>query len=85
MDNTAPGYSNRDRKFSAVLRRKPSPAVLIVHTHGTECYSQNGSTYSDAEIGFRSKDTEENMIAVGKKQPQTLSQFGISVLHCNHA
>lgn len=58
------------------------PAVLIVHTHGTECYSQNGSTYSDAEIGFRSKDTDENMIAVGKKTAQSLSEFGISVLHC---
>ncbi len=58
------------------------PAVLIVHTHGTECYSQNGSTYSDAEIGFRSKDTGENMIAVGKKTAQTLSEHGISVLHC---
>lgn len=59
-----------------------SPTVLIIHTHGTECYSQNGSSYSEAEIGFRSKDTNENMIAVGKKTAQTLSEHGISVLHC---
>ena len=82
MDNTAQVTVTETENSVLYSAGNQPPAVLIVHTHGTECYSQNGSTYSDAEIGFRSKDTEENMIAVGKKTAQTLSQFGISVLHC---
>lgn len=85
MDNTAQVTVTETENSVLYSAGNQPPAVLIVHTHGTECYSQNGSTYSDAEIGFRSKDTEENMIAVGKKQhrPYPSSEFQFA-LH-NHA
>lgn len=49
------------------------PAVLILHTHGTE-------GYADAE-GYRSRDEAQNMIAVGQHLANTLEQAGISVIH----
>lgn len=59
-----------------------APAVLIVHTHGTECYSTYSDRYLDSEIGFRDHNTEHNMIAVGSAAANALAERGISVLHC---
>ena len=54
-----------------------SPSVLILHTHGTECYADapNASNY-------RTDDTAQNVVAVGDALAEALSEEGISVLHC---
>ncbi len=59
------------------------PLVLIIHTHGTEAYSAEGSvSYSDTVNIPRSTDTEKNVIAVGKVIAEKLNENGIPAIHC---
>lgn len=58
------------------------PQVIIYHTHGTECYSETGISCSDADMRFRTTDTEKNMIAVGRSAALELARRGVSVVHC---
>lgn len=57
------------------------PAVLILHTHGTECYSDSGGWYT-SDTSFRTQDTERNMIAVGAVIAAELDRAGIETVHC---
>ena len=60
-----------------------SPMVLIVHTHATEGFCEDGATYCDTTGEYaRSKDATKNMIAVGKTLASELERLGISTLHC---
>ncbi|NLW74680.1 MAG: hypothetical protein GX057_07330 [Clostridiales bacterium] len=60
------------------------PVVLIIHTHGTEAYSKEGSiSYSEAEGEFaRSGDITQNVVAVGKVIADVLNENGVRTLHC---
>ncbi len=58
------------------------PLVLILHTHATECYSREGSTYYDPLGNTRSTDDDVNMVAVGKTIAEKLNEYGITTLHC---
>jgi stage II sporulation protein P len=58
-----------------------APAVLIIHTHGTESYSPEGADGLGDDAVFRSDDTEENVVAVGSVMAKTLSLCGVGVLH----
>lgn len=57
------------------------PLVLIVHTHGEECYTEHTDMYPMDE-STRSADTEKNVVRVGKEIADTLLDFGINALHC---
>lgn len=57
------------------------PLVLILHTHGEECYTEHVDMYPEGEP-TRSNDTEKNVVRVGKEISDTLSDFGIETLHC---
>jgi len=64
------------------LSTNDKPTVLIIHTHATECYSEEGAqSYSDS-TSFRTEDKSKNMIAVGKVLCDTLNSHGISSIHC---
>lgn len=58
------------------------PLVLIVHTHGTECYSKSTDMYPEGEES-RSDDTSENVVRVGEEIAATLNNFGIETIHCS--
>lgn len=61
-----------------------APLVLIIHTHGTESYSENGAiSYLEngGEIA-RSENTSENVVAVGAVMAEVLNKKGIPTLHC---
>ncbi len=58
-----------------------APVVLILHTHGTESYAENGATHTTEEE-YRSHDPEENVLAVGEVLAETLRARGINVLFC---
>lgn len=65
------------------LAASGSPMVLIVHTHATESFCEDGATWCDTTGEYaRSKDSSENMIAVGKTLASELERLGISTLHC---
>ena len=61
-----------------------SPKVLIIHTHGTEAYSDNGAlSYRDdgSEIA-RSTDKNKNVVSVGAVLANELDKLGIKSIHC---
>lgn len=61
-----------------------SPKVLIVHTHGTEAYSENGAiSYRDdgGEVA-RSADPSESVVSVGRVISEELNKLGIPSIHC---
>ncbi len=61
------------------------PSVLIVHTHTTECYAEEGKGYyipKNAVAETRSRDDGKNVIAVGDVFEEVLTGMGIGVIHC---
>ena len=60
------------------------PVVLIIHTHGTEAYSEDGaiSIPSDTDGFARTSDTSKNVVAVGKALAEELIKNGIPTAHC---
>ena len=57
------------------------PAVLILHTHGSECYTPGpGESFSQQEP-YRTLDNDYNMISLGKELAQLLEAGGIRVIH----
>ncbi len=66
------------------LSASSGPMVLIIHTHGTEAYSENGaiSCSSDEESYARTSDTRKNVVAVGKALADELTKNGIPTAHC---
>ena len=72
-------YGNNDITVDST-----SPAVLIVHTHGTEAYSKDGAisyTEGGGEVA-RSSNTDENVVAVGRALNKALRKRGILSVHC---
>ncbi len=58
------------------------PLVLIIHTHGTECYnSYPGGKYMSEQTPSRSGDTDENVVSIGSKIAEILNGFGIPTVH----
>lgn len=66
-----------DGKAAVAVFGEEAPQVLILHTHGTECYA-DGNT----DGLYRTTDTEKNVVRVGKALAEALREKGISVLHC---
>ncbi len=65
------------------LSATKAPAVLIVHTHGTEAYSEDGAiSYVEEEDLTRSVNIEKNVVSVGAVIGNYLNQQGISTVHC---
>jgi len=65
------------------LAKEGEPIVLIIHTHGTEAYSEEDSiSYSESNSAPRSSNTEKNVVAVGKAMSNVLTERGISNIHC---
>ena len=56
------------------------PLVLIVHTHAGECYTEYSGMYPEGE-STRTTDENKNVVRVGKEIADTLSEFGICVIH----
>lgn len=59
-----------------------APIVLIIHTHGTECYLPDGQDTYTADTPTRSVDQSINVIAVGEALASALTENGIPTLHC---
>lgn len=75
-------YAEEKYPLASMTGTKDEPAVLILHTHATECYASDDSGYynPDADV-TRTTDPEKNMVAVGEVLAQTLEAQGIHVIH----
>lgn len=67
-----------------LLSTKNEPLVLIVHTHGTEAYSEDGaiSYLDEGQELARSQDPAETVVSVGALMAEILNRQGISTVHC---
>ncbi|MBE6541811.1 MAG: hypothetical protein E7672_05120 [Ruminococcaceae bacterium] len=53
-----------------------APLVLLLHTHGTEGYSDS------ADSGYRTEDTSRNVVEIGRLIAKKLRAAGINTIHC---
>ncbi len=60
---------------------EPSPTVLIVHTHATECYNPTELDSYTVETGDRCTDPEYSVVRVGAELASELRSRGIRVIH----
>ncbi len=75
--------SNEGYKFVINEDMTVDPVVLIVHTHGTEAFSAEGSiSYSDSTNIPRSEDTDKNIVSVGAEMARVLNESGVPTVHC---
>lgn len=57
------------------------PAVLILHTHGTESYTPSPGEIYQESGDYRTLDEGYNMISVGDRVAARLEKAGIGVIH----
>ena len=58
-----------------------APLVLIVHTHGSESYLENGYDFYSPEETFRSEDKSRNVVHIGEVLCEKLNSLGIRTIH----
>ncbi len=69
-------------KFPLRGRITEDPLVLVVHTHGSESYLQNGAEFYDAGETFRSPgDDSVTVVHIGDVLCERLEELGIPVKH----
>ena len=74
---------SKSAKLITPAKITDEPLVLIVHTHGTECYSSDGVPYYNDEINYpRCEDVSENVVSVGEVMSNELNRLGIPTIHC---
>lgn len=69
-------------EYTAAMYGVGAPLVLVIHTHGTEAFTKEGTTECPVNEAFRSSDTNENVVAVGDAFCETLERCGIGTIHC---
>ncbi len=58
------------------------PQVLIVHTHGTEAYTPDGTDqYEPSDNNTRTLDEGYNVVRVGDEIERVFTELGLSVVH----
>ena len=57
-----------------------TPAVLILHTHGTESYTPGDEPYT-ATSSYRTLEEDRNMLSIGDAVAEILEENGIAVVH----
>ena len=58
------------------------PTILIIHTHGTEAYTQTEERqYEEFGGEYRTDDERYNMISLGEELARLLTEAGLSVIH----
>ncbi len=55
--------------------------ILIIHTHGSEAYTQAGLDRYEANDSFRTADTRHSIVRVGDELTSLLEAAGLHVLH----
>lgn len=74
------GFAGQD-DISAVYG-EDAPLVLIIHTHATEAYSEEGIDSYSANKSFHSTVPDENVTSVGEIFASALNMCGINSIHC---
>ena len=91
-------YTLDEDEIKALMPKYAEPVlVLVIHTHGTECYFEAGSSmnvyytskgatvssyYNEETTKTRSEDTDKNVVKVGEAFWEELESHGIGAIHC---
>ena len=57
------------------------PQILILHTHGSEAYTQSGEDTYEESDPYRTTDCTKNVVRVGEEMAMELRSHGFRVLH----
>ena len=58
------------------------PQILIVHTHGSEAYTPDGTdVYVPSDNNSRTLDENYNMVRVGDEMERVFTEMGLTVVH----
>ena len=58
------------------------PQILILHTHGSEAYTPDGTdVYVPSDNNTRTLDEHYNMVRVGDEMERVFTELGLSVVH----
>ena len=57
------------------------PQILIIHTHGSEAYTQSGADRYSASDDRRTEDTQFNVVRIGDELTEVLTEAGLNVIH----
>ena len=57
------------------------PQILIIHTHGSEAYTQAGLDRYESNDNCRTEDTKYNIVHIGDELTSLLESAGLRVLH----
>lgn len=57
------------------------PLVLVIHTHGSESYLDNGYDFYASDETFRSLDAEKTVVHIGDLLCEKLDSLGIKTIH----
>lgn len=68
--------------YAGSSKSEDQPLVLILHTHGTESYADEGEFFYESDYGFRSDDIAENVVSIGVVMSDTFAANGIPAVHC---
>ena len=61
--------------------RGSEPTVLIIHTHGSESYLENGVDFYSADETFRSDDEAKTVVHIGDVLCKRLNESGVFAIH----
>jgi len=57
------------------------PQILIMHTHGSEAYTMDGTDIYEPSDTYRTTDPNFNVVRIGDEIGTILTEMGFSVLH----
>ena len=66
---------------SALQLPKEGVQILIVHTHGSEAYTPDGTDQYEMSDSYRTEDKRFSVIRVGDELAARLEHYGLSVVH----
>lgn len=80
----SPNLSELIKRDPFVAQTGDGPQVLILHTHTSESYLEQGTAFLDGAPGdvTYSKEESQNVISVGKALVDVLNEKGITAIHC---
>lgn len=55
--------------------------ILIIHTHATEAYTQDGTNVYEESDEYRTTDSRQSVVRVGAELAEALRAYGLNVLH----
>ena len=81
LNKTKTKVTPEDLMGDVSLNWQDGPQILILHTHGSEAYTQSGEDTYEESDPYRTTDCTKNVVRVGEEMAMELRAHGFRVLH----